>query len=315
MRTLATRALLPAMVLALVATSALSFQQETEDMQVVRAAEQLVQQQKPDEALQALQRIFDHNEEFGPAYFVAGLAYEIKNEAQPAFDSFVKAAEYQPGWGIAHRKASFWAARMGNLELSWDHAIQAHLAGTDMSDAFAGLETMGPKPEDLEQRMNAYRVFVAEMNLEQFLASSENPFGRLIDASGSSTDTDNVSNTRATNVGARVVNETAGERAAVMQRTRRRIADSRYFGLVGNQASARYILVIEVDEIGEIGENRNNNARRPLKGYLNLLDAQSGEQTHRMRIEMGNIVSEAEVNRDLDRIIGLLEDWAVDNIR
>lgn len=278
--------------------------QESEEMQIVREAERLLQQQKPDDALRELEKVFDKTDSFAPAYFVAGMAYGAKDDAQPAFDNFLKAVEYQPGWGIAHREASFWAARMNNLEDSWDHAIQAHLAGTDMSDAFAGLQTMGPAPDDLDQRLAASRVWVAPMNVEQFLAREENPFGRLIDSGGSSTDTDNVSNSRATSVGARVVSESSADRASVMRRTRQRLADSRMFGLVANQEQAQYILVLEADDIGE------SNSRRPFEGYLNLLDARSGEQAHRMRIQMSNIASEGEINRDLDRIIGLLEEWA-----
>lgn len=281
-----------------------AYGQESEEMQIVREAERLVQQQKPDDALRELEKVFDKTDSFAPAYFVAGRAYEVKSEPQQAFDNFLKATEYQPGWGIAHRQASFWAANMGNLEVSWDHAIKAHLAGTDMSDAFAGLQTMGPAPGDLDQRLAASRVWVAPMNVEQFLAHEENPFGRLIDSGGSSTDTANISTTRATNVGARVVSESSADRASVMRRTRQRLADSRMFGLVANQEQAQYILVIEADDIGE------SNTRRPVEGYLNLLDARSGEQAHRIRIQLGNIASEAEINRDIDRIIGLLEDWA-----
>lgn len=287
----------------LLTATAFAVQQQSEEMQIVRVAEQLVRQQKPDEALAELQRAFKMNDEFGPAYFVAGLAYGAKSQPQEAYDNFIKAAEYQSGWGDAHRLASMYAADMGNLEDSWDQAIKAHLAGTDMSDAFEGLQTMGPAPEDFDQRLAAYRVFVAPMNVEQFIAHEENPFGRMIDSSGSATNTDNLSNTKATGVGARVVSESSADRATVMQRTRQRLADSRYFSLVGNQGQAQYILVIEVDDIGESMSNR------PLRGYMNLLDAQSGERAYRRRIEMSNIVSQADVNRDLDRIIGLLEEW------
>ena len=284
-------------------------QEESEQMQIVVAAERLVQQQKPDAALAELRKVFETNDRFGPAYFVAGLAYGAKSQPQEAFDSFVKAAELRPGWGDAHRQASFWAANMGDLETSWDHAIKAHQAGTDMADAFEGLQTMGPAPDDLEALLSAYRVFVAPMNLEQFLAHEENPFGRVVNSGGSSFDTDNVSNTKATGVGARTISESSADRATVMQRTRQRIADSRQFGLVGSQAAAQYILVIEVDEIGE------SMANRPMKGYLNLLDAQSGEEAYRRRFEMRNIVSQADVNRDLNRIIGLLEEWAEERVR
>jgi len=284
-------------------------QQQSEEMQVVVAAEQLVQQQKPDEALAQLQNLLQQNPRFAPAYFVAGLAYEVKNDWRAAYDSFVRAAEYQPGWGDAHRKASYWAANLGNLDDSWEHAIQAHLAGVDMSDAFAGLQTMGPRPDDLDARLNALRVWVAPMNLEQFLASEENPFGRMIDSGGDPLNTDNVSNSRATSVGSRVVSESSADRASVMQRLRQRIADSQQFGLVNQQGQAQYLLVLEVNDIGE------SNTVRPLEGHLNLLDGRSGEQVHRVRIEMRNIASQSEINRDLDRIIGLLEDWAEEQLR
>lgn len=311
------RVLAPVVVLSiLLPASAVPAQEQSEDMKIVVAAEQLVQQQKPDEALAELQEIFEKTDAFAPAYFVAGLAYEAKDQAQEAFDNFARAADLNPAWGDAQRNASFFAARLGDLEESWDRAIKAHQAGTDMSDAFEGLQTMGPAPENFDQRLSAYRVLVAPMNVEQFLAREENPFGRMIDAGGSAFDTDNVSNSRATNVGQRVLSETAGDRANVLQQTRQRIADSRFFGLVGNQNQAQYILVIEVDEIGERGNTRSTNTvendsrKQPLRGYLNLLDAQSGEQAYRLRITMRNITSLQEVNADLDRIIGLLEEWA-----
>lgn len=305
MRVHAGRMLLCILLAAALPFSAWAAPQEPDPrMEVIRSAEQLIQQQKPDEALEQVQELLDEDETYAPAYFVAGLAYGAKGDSQGAFDSFTAATEYQPGWGDAHRQASMYAADLGDIDTSWDHAIQAHLAGTDMSDAFELLPNAGPPPDDLEMRLAASRVWVAPMNLEQYLASEENPFGRVIDEGGSDTDTDNVSNSRATNVAGRVVSESSVDRASVMRRTRQRIADSRYFGLVNSQEQAQYILVIEADEIGERSTNR------PFEGYLNLLDAQSGEQAHRMRIEMRNIASQADVNRDLDRIIGLLEDWA-----
>ncbi len=298
-------------VLSFVAVSppAIGQEQQSEEMQAVLQAEQLLQQQKPDEALAALQKAFEIDPNFAPAYFIAGHSYAAKGQDQEAFENFLKATENRPGWGDAHRQASFYAARLDDLETSWDQAIKAHQAGTDMSDAFEGLQTMGPAPDDLDTLLSAYRVWVAPMNLEQFLASEENPFGRMIDSNGDPLNTDNVSNTRATGVGARIVSESSADRATVMQRTRQRLADSRYFGLVGNQGAAQYILVWEIDEIGEGMSNR------PMNGYLNMLNAQSGEQSYRRRFEMRNIVSQSDVNRDLDRIIGLLEEWAMEQIR
>jgi hypothetical protein len=177
-----------------------------------------------------------------------------------------------------------------------------------MSDAFEGLKTMGPAPEDLDVQLSARRVWVAPMNVEKYLAHSENPFGRAISPDADVNNPDNVSNTKATGVGARVINESAADRASVMRRTRQRLADSRMFGLVNQQDQAQYLLVVEAEEIGE------DNTNRPLEGNLILLDARSGEQVHRIRFRMNNIASESAINRDLDRIVGLLEDWAEEQI-
>ena len=292
-----------------VAAPAALAQQQTEEMQIVAAAEQMVNQGQPDQALAELEKLLAENAEFAPAYFVSALAYEAKRDAPKAYENMVKAAEYNPGWGQAHRLASRYAADMGNLDASWAQAIKAHQAGTDMSDAFEGLQTMGPAPDDLDAQLAAYRIFVAGMDLENFLRASENPFGRTADASGDPTDPSNRTSSRATSVGAKVMADSASDRAAVLRMLRSRLADSPYFGLVGRQDMAQYILIIEVDDIGEEMNDR------PLEGVLYLLDSQSGEEAFRRRIEMDNIVSISDINRDLDRIVGNMEDWAAERQR
>ena len=46
-----------------------------------------------------------------------------------------------------------------------------------------------------------------------------------------------------------------------------------------------------------------------------MLDAQSGERAHRIRIQFRDIVSVSEINREVDRVIGLLEEWAAERQR
>ena len=284
-------------------------QQQSEEMQIVAAAEQMVNQGQPDQALAELQKLLAENGEFAPAYFVTALAYKAKGDAPKAYENMVKAAEYNPGWGQAHRQASRYAADMGNLDASWDQAIMAHQAGTDMSDAFEGLQTMGPAPDDLDAQLAAYRVFVAGLDLENFLRAAENPFGRTADASNTSNDPSNRTSTKATSVGARVASDSQSDRNAVARLLRSRLADSPYFGLVGRQDMAQYILIIKVDEIGEEMDDR------PLEGVLYLLDSQSGEEAFRRRIQMDNIVSLSSINRNLDRIVGNMEEWAEERQR
>jgi tetratricopeptide (TPR) repeat protein len=274
-------------------------QQQSEEMRIVVAAEQLVQQQKPDEALAELQKIFDQTDAFAPAYFVAGLAYEVKDQGPEAYDNFVKATEYQPGWGAAHRKASFWAARLGNLDDSWEQAIKAQQAGVDMSDAFEGLQTMGPAPDDLDTQLAAYRVFVGPFDTTVFEESGDTAL------QGGS----NSSATNRTDVGNRVVQESASDIFQYQQEARRQFAASRSFGLVQQQQTAQYIFVTEVDSI------EDNNSRRRMRGVVKLVDAQSGEEAFRRRVDFANLVSRGDVNRDFTQLMNFMQEWAAERQR
>ncbi len=279
--------------------AALAQQQQSEEMQIVVAAEQLVQQQKPDEALAELQKIFDKTDSFAPAYLVAGLAYAAKEQPQEAFDSFVKAAEYQPGWGAAHREASFYAASMGDLDASWEHAIKAHQAGTDMSDAFEGLQTMAPAPGDLEEQLAAYRVFVGPFDTTVFEESGDTALQGGVNSSA----------TDRTDRGARIVQQAATEIANYQQVARRKFAESRAFGLVQRQNQAQYIFVTEVDSL------QDNMARRRMRTVVKLVDAQSGEEVYRRRVDFANIVSSGDLNRDFTQLMNFMEEWAAERQR
>ena len=268
-------------------------------MQIVIAAEQLVQQQKPDEALAELQKVLDENEEFAPAYFVAGLAYAAKGQMEQAFENVVKAAEYQPGWGMAHRQASMYAADMGNLDASWEQAIKAHQAGTDMSDAFAGLQTMAAAPDDLEAQLAAYRVFVGPFDTTVFQESGDTAL------QGGA----NSSATSRTDRGARVVQEAAGEIFNYQQTARRFLSESRAFGLVTQQGQAQLIFITEVDDL------QDNMSRRRLRGVVKLVDAQSGEEVYRRRIDFSNIVSSGDLNRDFTQLMNIMDEWAAEQQR
>jgi len=303
--------ILAALMVATLFSPALAQAQDADElMEIVRTAEQLVQQQKPDEALAQLQQIFELTDAFAPAYFVAGLAYEAKGQAQEAFDNFVKATEYNPGWGVAHRKASYWAANVPDLDASWEHAIKAHQAGTDMSDAFEGLKTMTEVPDDLDAQLSAARVFVGPVNTETFEEQGDSAL------QGGS----NSAASARTDVGRRVVMETQGDLAQLQQEARQQISDSRAFGLVQRQEQAQLILVFDVDYISDTQrvDDRNRASqtrRRRLRGYVRLLDAQSGEETYSRRIDFRDISSRAEVNRDFTTLMSIMDEWAVEQQR
>ncbi len=269
-------------------------QQQSEEMQVVLAAEQLLQQQKPAEALAEVQKALEINEEFAPAYFISGHAHAGLGEDQEALNSFLKAAEYQPGWGDAHRQVSFFAARLNDLDTSWEHAIKAHQAGTDMSDAFEGLQSMAEAPDDLDAQLAAYRIFVGPFDTTVFEESGDTAL------QGGA----NSSATSRTDRGARIVQEAAGDIFGYQQEARRQFADSRSFGLVARQDAAQYIFVTEVDSLSD------NISRRRMRAVVKLVDARSGEEAYRRRIDFGNIVSRGDLNRDFTQLMNFMEEWA-----
>ena len=295
--------------------------QQSPQMQKVIEAEQLVNQGNPDGALAIVQALIAENPEFAPAYFIAGIAYEAKEKGgatgdaktelcQNAYDSFMKAAEYQPGWGIAHRMASMHAADRGDLGESWQQAIKAHQSGTDMSDAFAGLGSMSEKPADLEQQLAVKRVFVGPVDTETFENQADSA---LSGGSGGAA-------SARTDVGRRVVNETRADLLQMQQEAQRQLADSRSFGVVQRQEMANYIMVFEVDYISDTQragdrDRASQNRRRELRGVVKLVDVQSGEEAYRRRIEFRDISSRSDLNRDFSQLMSIMEEWAAETLR
>jgi tetratricopeptide (TPR) repeat protein len=298
----------------LVIAPVVAAQQQSPEMQKVIEAEQLVQQGNPDGALAITRELLEENPEFAPAHFIAGIAYETKEKGgatgdpktelcQNAYDSFIKAAEYQPGWGIAHRMASMHAADRGDLDQSWQQAIKAHQSGTDMSDAFAGLGSMSEKPADLEEQLAVKRVFVAPMDTEAFEQQGDRSLGNA----GGVRDKDDAAS-GSTNVGRRVLNEAGSDIMQFQREANRQFANSRAFGLVQRPEMADLVMVFEVDSIAD-------STRRRTRGFVKLVDAKSGEESYRRRVEFNDIASRADLNRDFSQIMRIIEEWAAENLR
>ena len=79
-----------------VASVALAQDQQAELMEIVIAAEQMLNQGQPDQALAELQKVLSQNEEFAPAYFLQGMVYGRTGDMPKAQENMVKATEYDP---------------------------------------------------------------------------------------------------------------------------------------------------------------------------------------------------------------------------
>lgn len=279
-----------------VASVALAQDQQAELMEIVIAAEQMLNQGQPEQALAELQKVLIQNEEFAPAYFLQGMVYARTGDMPKAYENMIKATEYDPTMGIAHRMASQGAGAMGNFDGAWEHAIKAHQAGTDMSDAFEALSSMGEPPAGLEAAMAVPRVWIGPMDTSNWEATSATAGGS---ASGRATDDASA---------ARILAEAAQDVQRWGKAARKAFAESRAFGLVSRPEQAKYILQLEVDSMAD-------STRRRTRGYLKLVDVQSGEEGYRRRVTFADIGSDGDLIRDFDRILSIMEEWAAEQLR
>jgi len=279
-----------------VASVTLAQDQQAELMKIVIAAEEMLNQGQPEQALAELQKVLSQDEEFAPAYFLQGMVYARTGDMPKAYENMVKATEYDPTMGIAHRMASQGAGAMGNFDGAWEHAIKAHQAGTDMSDAFAALSSMGEPPAGLEAAMAVPRVWIGPMDTSNWEATSATAGG-----SASGRASDDASS-------ARILSEAAQDIQRWGNAARKAFADSSAFGLVSRAEQATYMLQLEVDSMAD-------NSRRRTRGYLKLVDVQSGEEGYRRRVTFADIGSDGDLIRDFDRIISIMEEWAAEQRR
>ena len=267
-------------------------------MEIFRAAEKMLNQQQPDQALAELQKVFSQTDEFAPAYFLAGMVYAAKDDTLKFYENMVKAAEYDPAMGIAHRMASQGSAAMGNMAASWEHAIKAHQAGTDMSDAFAALSSMGEAPDGLEAAMVAPRVWIGPFDTSVWEEQGDSALQGGASSAGSSL----------TNRAARIMEEAAPDIERWEKAAKVAFAESRVFGLVARREQAEYMLQLEVDSMAD-------SAPRRTRGYLKLFVVQSGEEAYRGRVTFADIGSDGDLIRDFDRILSIMEEWVAEQLR
>ena len=68
------------------------------------------------------------------------------------------------------------------------------------------------------------------------------------------------------------------------------------------------MLQLEVDSMAD-------SSRRRTRGYLKLVDVQSGEEGYRRRVTFADIGSDGDLIRDFDRILSIMEEWAAEQLR
>ena len=52
-----------------------------------------------------------------------------------------------------------------------------------------------------------------------------------------------------------------------------------------------------------------------MRAVIKLVDAQSGEEVFRRRVDFSNIVSRGDLNRDFTQLMTFMEEWAAEQQR
>jgi len=268
----------PALASALVSQQAEASAQLTEQGRLAFVNRQF------DVALLDLNKAIEADASNPSAHYYRGLVLGNLGREREALDAFLKAAELNPGWGEAHRMAAVTALNTSNLPIAWEQAVKAYQAGAEISESINQLLALEKAPGDLDDQLDAARVFVGGFDTSVF------------DRDGS-------------RMGAKaILAQAAADLFSFQQTARETLSESAAFGLVQRQESAQYIMMFEIEFLTDT----LNGSPRRLRGVLRLVDARSGETVDRRRIDFDDINSLGYLNREWRRIVGLMEEWAAE---
>jgi len=305
-------------VLTMAAAPALAQDQElTRAQQLTEEGRKLLEQNKPQEALEKLDQAVEADPTWQFAHFFRGYARGYLQQHEQALESFETALELAPEWADAARMSAIAAFQTAQVELAWDYAVRAHQGGADISQ-LRQMMADNDQPDDLEARLDAPRVFVDQIDVEGLLARNENPFGRAVDTGdgvagdvtqqqgqgqgGGGVQSSNTTTSKATNTGSRLLAESQADLNTLLRKTRESLGASPSFGLVPRREMSNYVMIYEIDDMGE-------GSRRNVDGYIRLYDTRTGEEVYKRVLELRNISSVGDLNADIERYVDYLEEW------
>jgi tetratricopeptide (TPR) repeat protein len=252
--------------------------------ELTRNAARLIGEQEFEQALQVLELAEEDDADYWEIYYQRGRALAMSGSMQEGLESFLRGCDLNPGFAHGHQLASVAASQVGDFETAWEQAIRAYLAGADMSSLFAQLAERSETPADIDARLNAWKVFVADITADEALARAELP-----DQQNQETISQRLQ-------------ESAADIGTIRLHVRNAISRSPHFGLVPEPGLAQYVLGISVDDLS---------ARQPrsMDGYLRLYDISTGEAIYYRQISLRNISAGGSLYAELERYVGQLEEW------
>jgi len=236
---------------------------------------------KQEEAVAEFDKAIELDETFWEPWYQRGRALALLGRYDTARESLLQSTLLNPGHANAHMLTAHAAMYEEDYELAWDQGIRAYLAGEDPQVIFGGLSTRSDLPGDFDERIEAWRVYVAGIDTSDLLAGAQRP-----------------DNTRG---GATGVQEELVQMQPDLLRLQRELAnalsDARGFGLVPTAELAEYYVTISPDEIGERDRNDIDTTRRAssMNGYLRLYSVASEEPIYFRRVAFRDLSAVGQV--------------------
>ena len=246
----------------------------------IQKGQQLLQEGQLEQALAELQQALEEAPESVEALYFAGRALGGLRRLDEAFDLLTQAAKLDPGNGQIHQGAMFMAFQGQRFEDAWDQAILAAQSGQDMSAYFKQIEAVSPRPADLDARLAAPRIFVADLDMTRLITGDLSPSSFL--------DTSSVE-----------INRAQQEIPEVRRLYILALVESEHFAVVSQVALATHVLLVQADSF-EDGE---------INGYFKLVHPTSSEEIYSRQMSLSDITTPSAIRSDVALHIKYLETW------
>lgn len=269
-------------------------------IELTENAASLIAEQDFETAIREADKAIEEDENYWRAWFERGRALAMSGRMEEGKESLLRSTELNPGNADAHRMAALAAQNVEEYDLAWDQAIRAYLAGANPQTVFGGLSADSPEPPDFNERVNAWRVYVAGIDTRELLAAAQSP-----------------DNTRG---GAAGVQEALVEIQPDLQRLQqvvaRALSDSRVFGLVQDPERAQYLFTIAPEELypdqssGAMSSQETGRRSRPsMRGYLRLYNLESEEPIFFQSVLFRDLSASGQVAAAVEQVINQMEAW------
>ncbi len=286
------RVLACSFVLLSVATLVAAHAQSERAIELNDRGKELLDEGEHEAALAEFDKAIAEDEGFWEAWYQRGRALALMSRFDEAIEAFLESTTLNPGHANAHMLTAHAAMYAENYELAWDQGIRAYLAGEDPQAIFGGLSGRSELPADFDERIGAWRVYVAGIDAGDLLATAQNPVNTRGKAAG---------------VQEELV-EIQPELVNLQRLLALALSDSRAFGLVPTADLGQYYITISPDEIAVTPRPRMN-------GYLRLYSFESDDPVYFRPIQFRDLSATGQVRATLENILNQMETWRSEQIR